>query len=142
MVHGRIRSAKACERCRVAKRRCRPPYPCRPCISHGEQCVVRDKARYGMHEKDIWTYADIKRPGLAGCQEMQVFRPNVQAPFQSLVLELYPSHIPSLVTMRGTDQIFIKRWGSQACRLEIRLTSSSVSSELYLRRDTVRTSLR
>jgi hypothetical protein len=39
------RTARACEHCRQARRRCAPPYPCPACSSAGLVCEVRAEAR-------------------------------------------------------------------------------------------------
>jgi hypothetical protein len=45
------RTPRACERCRVARRRCEPPYPCRLCVELGVSCDVRSKARPQRHQQ-------------------------------------------------------------------------------------------
>ncbi|KAE8352450.1 hypothetical protein BDV28DRAFT_135097 [Aspergillus coremiiformis] len=40
-----LRASKACDHCRVSKKRCRPPLPCQNCVSAGVRCIVREKAR-------------------------------------------------------------------------------------------------
>lgn len=45
------RTSRACERCRFARRRCEPPYPCRQCVESGVSCDVRAKARPQRHQQ-------------------------------------------------------------------------------------------
>lgn len=43
LVHQR--TARACERCRHKRRRCKPPYPCQSCVAANVTCDVRTQAR-------------------------------------------------------------------------------------------------
>lgn len=53
------RASKACDHCRVSKKRCRPPLPCQNCVAAGVRCIVREKARPSRRRKpratdEVW----------------------------------------------------------------------------------------
>jgi len=58
------RTPRACEGCRLARRRCEPPYPCRQCMESGISCDVRAKARpqrrqRRQHQQTTWASPSI-----------------------------------------------------------------------------------